>query len=261
MPWTDAVLDGERNWDLDSTPLDWVDNMPIERMRSMSVPHRWGVAICWMANMAAGDARRALNAVELAGALVADGDEIGTGHIEEAFQRRGVRYDKGGDQHYDVISAFIKSMRGSDPDAAMFWLHTMLEAGEDPEFIARRMVILASEDVGTADPNALTVAVAAAQALAFVGLPEAAYALSHAAVYLARAPKSNAVTKAMGRAREAVAQYPEANVPPHLRSGSRNEGGYIYSHDHPDADQQFLPDELVGRRIFIPDADGQGPNS
>ncbi len=207
-----------------------------------------------MANMASGDARRALNAIELASALVADGSEITVGHVEEAFQRRVVRYDKGGDQHYDVISAFIKSMRGSDADATLFWLHTMLEAGEDPEFIARRMVVLASEDIGLADPHALTMAVAAAQALQFVGLPEATYALSHAALYLATAPKSNSVTKAMYRARELVALHPEANVPPHLRSGVRNEGGYKYAHDYPGhrVDQQYLPDGLEGSTIFEP---------
>ncbi|NND14314.1 MAG: replication-associated recombination protein A, partial [Acidimicrobiia bacterium] len=214
-----------------------------------------------VANMANGDARRALNAIELASALVRDGSEITVGHIEEAFQRRVVRYDKGGDQHYDVISAFIKSMRGSDPDAALFWLHTMLEAGEDPEFIARRMVVLASEDVGMADAGALTVAVAAAQALQFVGLPEATYALSHAAVYLATAPKSNSVTKAITRARELVALHPEANVPAHLRSGSRSEGGYKYAHDYPDhiVDQQYLPDALENSTIFVPS--GQGDDS
>lgn len=207
-----------------------------------------------LADMASGDARRALNAVELAAALVEDGHEIRVGHIEEAFQRRVVRYDKGGDQHYDVISAFIKSMRGSDPDGALFWLHTMLEAGEDPEFIARRMVVLASEDVGLADSNALAVAVAAAQALQFVGLPEAAYSLSHAAVYLARAPKSNSVTKGMYAAKEAVAAHPEANVPAHLRSGSRSDGQYKYAHDYPGhrVDQQHLPDELASRKIFEP---------
>lgn len=214
-----------------------------------------------VANMANGDARRALNAIELASALVRDGSEITVGHIEEAFQRRVVRYDKGGDQHYDVISAFIKSMRGSDPDAALFWLHTMLEAGEDPEFIARRMVVLASEDVGMADAGALTVAVAAAQALQFVGLPEATYALSHAAVYLATAPKSNSVTKAITRARELVALHPEANVPAHLRSGSRSEGGYKYAHDYPGhiVDQQYLPDALENSTIFVPS--GQGDDS
>ncbi len=211
-----------------------------------------------VANMANGDARRALNAIELASSLVTDGSEITVGHIEEAFQRRVVRYDKGGDQHYDVISAFIKSMRGSDPDAALFWLHTMLEAGEDPEFIARRMVVLASEDVGMADAAALPVAVAAAQALQFVGLPEATYALSHAAVYLATAPKSNSVTKAITRARELVALHPEANVPAHLRSGSRREDGYKYAHDFPGhiVEQQYLPDGLEDSTIFVPSGQG-----
>ncbi len=211
-----------------------------------------------VANMANGDARRALNAIELASSLVTDGSEITVGHIEEAFQRRVVRYDKGGDQHYDVISAFIKSMRGSDPDGALFWLHTMLEAGEDPEFIARRMVVLASEDVGMADAAALPVAVAAAQALQFVGLPEATYALSHAAVYLATAPKSNSVTKAITRARELVALHPEANVPAHLRSGSRREDGYKYAHDFPGhiVEQQYLPDGLEDSTIFVPSGQG-----
>ena len=151
-----------------------------------------------------------------------------------------VRYDKTGDQHYDIISAFIKSLRGSDPDAALYWLFTMLEAGEDPEFIARRMVILASEDVGMADPLSLHIAVAAAQALQFVGLPEAAYALSQAAVHLASAPKSNSIASAMGAAREAVAATPGAQVPLHLRGtgywGARKLGhgvDYEYPHDFP----------------------------
>ena len=142
-----------------------------------------------------------LNALEVAGAArrrAGAGGVISTADVDEALQRRVVRYDKGGDQHHDVISAFIKSLRGSDPDAAVYWLETMLTAGEDPEFIARRMVILASEDVGLADPAALGVAVAAAQALQFVGLPEAAYALYEAALYLATAPKSNSVETGHG---------------------------------------------------------------
>ena len=146
-----------------------------------------------LAERAGGDARLALNVVEVA-AIVAAGrsrTEITFEDVEEALQRRIVRYDKKGDRHYDVISAFIKSVRGSDPDAALYWLHTMLSAGEDPEFIARRMVIFASEDIGLADPDALGQAVAAARALAFVGLPEAAYNLSQAAIYLATAPKSD----------------------------------------------------------------------
>ncbi len=142
------------------------------------------------------------------------------------MQRRIIRYDKAGDRHYDVVSAFIKSLRGSDADAALYWLHTMLEAGEDPEFIARRMIILASEDVGLADNRALGLAVAAFDALRVVGLPEASYALSHAAVYLALAPKSNSVTLAMGAAREAVADTPAAAGarPPPIRRHPRREG-------------------------------------
>ena len=159
-----------------------------------------GGAAAALAERAGGDARLALNVLEVA-AIVAGGrgrTAITFGDVEEALQRRIVRYDKKGDRHYDVISAFIKSMRGSDPDAALYWLHTMLAAGEDPEFIARRMVIFASEDIGLADPEALAQAVAAAQALAFVGLPEAAFNLSQAAVYLATAPKSDSVKASMG---------------------------------------------------------------
>ena len=144
-----------------------------------------------------GDARLTLNTLETAATLVAGrgGDSIAFADVEEALQRRIIRYDKGGDRHYDVISAFIKSLRGSDPDAAVYWLHTMLEAGEDPEFIVRRMIILASEDIGLADSRALGVVTDAAYALSYVGLPEAGYALTHAALYLALAPKSNSVTR------------------------------------------------------------------
>ena len=177
-----------------------------------------------------------------------------------------VRYDKAGDQHHDVISAFIKSLRGSDPDAAVYWLETMLNAGEDPEFIARRMVILASEDVGLADPAALVVAVAAAHALGFVGLPEAAHALYHAALYLATAPKSNSVASAIAAAREAVAETPGAVVPPHLRGtgyrGAESIGhgvGYRYPHDYPGGvvPQQYLPDAAAGRTLYRPSRQGE----
>lgn len=223
-----------------------------------------------------GDARLALNALEAASMLVGDGglgdhggpeqpaaagaDDsrrlpqedrrvITVDHVAEALQRRIIRYDKKGDQHYDVISAFIKSLRGSDPDAALYWLHTMLAAGEDPEFIARRMVILASEDVGLADSQALGVAVAAAQALHFVGLPEAAFNLTQAALYLALAPKSDSVKRAMGAAGRAVEEIPGAQVPPELRSGPGEGAGYLYPHDFPEhlVEQRYLPEELVGR--------------
>jgi putative ATPase len=213
-----------------------------------------------LAERVGGDARLALNALEVAASL-APGGVIEFSHVEEALQRRIVRYDKKGDQHYDIISAFIKSLRGSDPDAALYWLHTMLEAGEDPEFIARRMVIFASEDVGLADSAALGVANDAARALAYVGLPEAAYALSHAAVYLAAAPKSNSVARAMSATRRLVADTPSASVPPHLRSatfeGERELGhgvGYRYPHDFDGAivDQQYLPEEAVGEILYRP---------
>jgi putative ATPase len=221
-----------------------------------------------LAERTGGDARLALNALEMA-AHVAAGRRspvVEMADVEESLQRRVIRYDKSGDQHYDIISAFIKSMRGSDPDAAMFWLHTMLEAGEDPEFIARRMIIFASEDVGLADPFALTEAVAAFQALQFVGLPEASFALSQAAIYLAAAPKSNSVTKAMGRARSAVEDSPGAQVPEHLRDahypGAKTLGhgaGYRYPHNYEGniVQQSYLPEELEDQILFVPGSEGE----
>ena len=220
-----------------------------------------------LAERTGGDARLVLNALEMA-AYVASGRgsaTIETGDIEESLQRRIIRYDKSGDQHYDIVSAFIKSMRGSDPDAAMFWLHTMLGAGEDPEFIARRMIIFASEDVGLADPSALSQAVGAFHALQVVGLPEASFALSQAAVYLATAPKSNSITRAMARAREAVENNPGAQVPAHLRDahypGARQLGhgaGYRYPHDYEGhiVQQKYLPDAFVGAAIYVPETEG-----
>jgi putative ATPase len=221
-----------------------------------------------LAERTGGDARLTLNALEMA-AHVAAGRRspvVEMADVEESLQRRVIRYDKSGDQHYDIISAFIKSMRGSDPDAAMFWLHTMLEAGEDPEFIARRMIIFASEDVGLADPFALTEAVAAFQALQFVGLPEASFALSQAAIYLAAAPKSNSVTKAMGRARSAVEDSPGAQVPEHLRDahypGAKTLGhgaGYRYPHNYEGniVQQSYLPEELEDQILFVPGSEGE----
>ncbi len=216
-----------------------------------------------LAERVGGDARLALNALDAAATLAEGrgGSVIGLDAVEEALQRRIIRYDKAGDQHYDVVSAFIKSLRGSDPDAALYWLHFMLEAGEDPEFIARRMVIFASEDIGLADSRALGLAVDAARALAYVGLPEASYALTHAALFLAAAPKSNSVGRAMRAARGTVADTPAAQVPPHLRSavheGQKQLGdgvGYRYPHDYPDGlvDQQYLPDAAQGRVLYKP---------
>jgi putative ATPase len=210
-----------------------------------------------------GDARQALNSLEVAAALaMAAGRElIEDTDIAEALQRRLVRYDKTGHSHYDVISAFIKSVRGSDPDASLYWLFLMLEGGEDPEFIARRLIILASEDVGLADSGALPLAVAASQALAYVGLPEAAYHLAHATLYLATAPKSNSVGRAMGAARELVREGATPTVPSHLRStgyfGAIELGhgeGYLYPHDHPGAvvAQQYFPDGVTPTTLYSP---------
>ncbi len=216
-----------------------------------------------IAERCGGDARLALNAVEVAALIAAGRGEsaIGLPAVEEALQQRVIRYDRVGDQHYDVISAFIKSIRGSDPDAAAYWLQVMLAAGEDPEFIARRLVILASEDVGLGDSRGLLVAVAASHALQFVGLPEAAYSLFHATLYLATAPKSNSIARTMTAANAAVAETPSAVVPPHLRStgyrGAEMLGhgvGYRYPHDHPGgvAEQQYLPDAARDRILFHP---------
>jgi putative ATPase len=220
-----------------------------------------------LADRCGGDARLALNALEVAGAIAAGrgSPSIGIAEIEEALQRRVVRYDKAGDQHYDVISAFIKSLRGSDPDAAAYWLQTMILAGEDPEFIARRMVVFASEDVGLADPFALGVAVDAFHALRFVGLPEASYALHQAALHLATAPKSDSVKRTIGAASTAVEETSHASVPTHLRSdsyaGARQLGhgaGYLYPHDHPYSivAQQYLPDGLEGTILYRPSRAG-----
>jgi putative ATPase len=207
-----------------------------------------------LASRTGGDARLTLNALEVAATLAAGrrSKSIEEPDVEEALQRRIIRYDKTGDQHYDVISAFIKSLRGSDPDAALFWLHLMLNAGEDPEFIARRMIVFASEDVGMADPSALQVAVAAADALAYVGLPEASYNLTQACIHLATAPKSNSVAKAIGAAEEAVSAADSPMVPLHLRSSGGK--GYKYPHDHEGhvTRQQYWPDGDDPRILYQP---------
>ncbi len=215
-----------------------------------------------------GDARLALNALEVA-ARITEGraaKTISLNDVTEALQRRVIRYDKAADRHYDVVSAFIKSMRGSDPDASLYWLHTMLEAGEDPKFVARRMIILASEDVGLADPDALAVAVDAFRALEVIGLPEAAFALSQATVYLATAPKSNSMKDAISRAHEAIEATPSAQVPPHLRSavhaGQKALGdgvGYDYPHDTAGkiVAQQYLPDGAEHLILYVPVTSGE----
>jgi putative ATPase len=218
-----------------------------------------------LVDRADGDARHALNALEAAALVVTarlglrepepEEDAITLADIEDALQRPRVTYDRAGDQHYDVASAFIKSIRGSDPDAALHYLARMLAAGEDPRFIARRLVISASEDVGLADPQALPVAVAAFQALEFVGLPEARLNLAEAVVYLALAPKSNSAYLALGEAARELEQATPGRVPSHLQSasypGEKKLGigvGYAYPHDHPGhwVAQRYLPEGLRG---------------
>ncbi len=230
-------------------------------------------AVDFLSDMAGGDARSALNAVEL-GILSTERDESdGKVHItlsvaEECIQKRAIRYDKDGDNHYDIISAFIKSMRGSDPDAAVFYLAKMLYGGESVTFIARRIMICACEDVGNADPNAICVATACAQAVERVGMPEAQIILAHAAIYVACAPKSNAVVNAIFAAADAVKNEDTGQVPVHLRDahygGAAKLGhtGYKYAHDFPNhyVKQQYLPDEMMGRVFYEPSDNGYEKN-
>jgi putative ATPase len=216
-------------------------------------------AIDFLAARSEGDARTALNALELALETAAELGErsVDIARVEDALQRKAVLYDKGGDRHYDYISAWIKATRGSDPDASLYYLAVMLEGGEDPRFIVRRMVILASEDIGNADPGALGVAVAAAQAVEHVGLPEARFALAQAAIYLSLAPKSNAAGRALAAAEGHVRKHGAAPVPGWLRSGPRpgqEVGGYDYPHEHPGqvSPQELAPEGVVGERFYEP---------
>ncbi|MET0450710.1 MAG: replication-associated recombination protein A [Mycobacterium sp.] len=219
-------------------------------------------AIELLVQLAAGDARRALTALEVAAEA---GNTVTVEVIEQSLDKAAVRYDRDGDQHYDVVSAFIKSVRGSDVDAALHYLARMLTAGEDPRFIARRLTILASEDIGMADPSALLTAVAAAQTVQLIGMPEAQLTLAHATVHLATAPKSNAVTTALGAAMADIKAGKAGLVPPHLRDGHYsgaaalgNAQGYSYPHDDPDGivPQQYSPDDLVGVDYYRPTTHG-----
>jgi putative ATPase len=218
-----------------------------------------------LVRLAGGDARRVLTYLEAAALGVPDGGAVDVTAVERAVDRAAVRYDRGGDQHYDVISAFIKSIRGSDADAAVHYLARMIQAGEDPRFIARRLIVHASEDIGLADPTALQAAVAAAHAVQFVGLPEARINLTQAVIHLALAPKSNAVIKAIGAAEGDVQAGRIGSVPAHLRDahyrGADRLGhgkGYVYPHDLDGAvaAQQYAPDELAGRRYYEPTRHG-----
>jgi putative ATPase len=211
-------------------------------------------AIVFLAQRSGGDARTALGALELACETAGDA-EVTLAIAESALQRKAVRYDRAGDQHYDLISSWIKATRGSDPDASLYYLAVMLEGGEDARFIVRRMVILASEDIGNADPQALVVATAAAAAVEHVGLPEAAHALAQCAVYLALAPKSNAAYRALDAARAHVREHGAQPPPPYLRSGPLKQAGYDYPHDRAGhlSPQELLPPGLEGTRFYAPD--------
>ncbi len=219
-------------------------------------------------NLAGGDARVALNTLEAASLLIEEGKEkkITLEIAERAAQHKALLYDKWGDGHYDTISAFIKSMRGSDPHASLYWLARMIYAGEDPRFIARRMLIFASEDIGLADSRALLLAEAAARGVEYVGLPEARIILAHAAIYLSLAPKSNSVIQGIDGAMRDVERVESAQVPPHLRDshypGAKKLGhgvDYRYPHNYPDhyVEQDYLPENLKGREYYRPSSSGQ----
>ena len=226
-------------------------------------------AVNFIAEVSNGDARRALNAVELA-VLSAEPDNNGMINItlenaEECIQKRALNYDKDGDNHYDTISAFIKSMRGSDPDAALYYLAKMIYAGEDPKFIARRIVICASEDVGNADPHALQVAVSAAEAVNMIGMPESRIILAQAVTYVACAPKSNSALMGIENALSDVKNITVSGVPAHLRDSHYSGAselehgvGYKYAHNYPGhyVRQQYLPDELLGKIYYEPSENG-----
>ncbi|HEY6149549.1 MAG TPA: replication-associated recombination protein A [Gaiellaceae bacterium] len=222
--------------------------------------------VALIARRAGGDGRNALNILELAVQTArAESQPVGEEHVEDAARKRPLVYDKAGDAHYDFISAFIKSMRGSDPDASVYYLAAMLEGGEDARFIARRMIVLASEDIGNADPRALLVAVAAAQAVEHVGLPEARLNLAQAAIYLARAPKSNASYVALKEASADVREHGHIRPPPALRGtgypGAKKLGrgaGYVYPHDDPRGfDEDYLPEALRGKTYYRPAGAGE----
>jgi putative ATPase len=248
---------------LDAADVEVLLRRAIERgaAEGLDVPDE---VLTFLAVRAGGDARTALNALELAVATARRGQEprVTLGDAEDSLQRKAVLYDKAGDQHYDYISAWIKSTRGSDPDASLYYLAAMIEGGEDPRFIARRMIVLASEDVGNADPRALEVAVAAAHAVEHVGLPEAEFALAQCAIYLSLAPKSDAVKRAMGEVHRHIRESGAKPAPAPLRSAAypaaRKMGrgeGYDYPHEHPGHvnDQEHLPEGLEGLRFYFPD--------
>ncbi|MBV8943957.1 MAG: replication-associated recombination protein A [Solirubrobacterales bacterium] len=227
----------------------------LDRGECGPVDHVQPEALEFLASRSAGDARTALNALELACQTIDADRVVGLEAAEDALQRRALLYDRQADRHYDTISAWIKATRGSDPDASLYYLAVMLEGGEDPRFIVRRMVVLASEDIGNADPQALLVASAAADAVEHVGMPECQFALAQAAIYLSLAPKSDAAKRAVGAAREFIREH-GAELPPRwLRSSTRSDGGYDNPHRRPGhfSAQELMPEAAIGERFYEPD--------
>jgi putative ATPase len=212
-------------------------------------------ALEFLAARSGGDARTALNGLELACDAAGPDAPVTLAHAEDALQRRALLYDRQADRHYDTISAWIKATRGSDPDASLYYLAVMLDGGEDPRFIVRRMVVLASEDIGNADPQALSVATAAAHAVEHVGMPECQFALAQAAIYLSLAPKSDAAKRAVSTARAYIRERGAQPPPPYLRSSTREGGDYDNPHRHPDhfSPQELMPDSASGERFYEPD--------
>ena len=209
----------------------------------------------FLAERSGGDARTALNGLELACETAGPDAPVELQHAEDALQRRALLYDRQADRHYDTISAWIKATRGSDPDASLYYLAVMLEGGEDPRFIVRRMVVLASEDIGNADPQALSVATAAAAAVEHVGMPECQFALAQAAIYLSLAPKSDATKRALGASRGFIREHGAQPPPAYLRSSTRSDGSYDYPHARPGhiSPQELMPDHAIGERFYDPD--------
>jgi putative ATPase len=212
-------------------------------------------ALDYAAQWTGGDARAALNGLELACEAAGDGGAVTVERVKDALQQRAVLYDRQADRHYDTISAWIKATRGSDPDASLYYLAVMLEGGEDPRFIVRRMVVLASEDIGNADPQALVVATAAAAAVEHVGLPECQFALAQAAIYLSLAPKSGQAKHAVLSARQYIREHGAEPPPAHLRSSTRSDGNYDNPHGHPGhlSSQEVMPPGAAGARFYEPD--------
>jgi putative ATPase len=259
-----ALLSRMRVYALQALSVEELET--VLRRAAAEAPELEDDAVGFLAARSEGDARTALNALELAASTAAELGEptINLARVEDALQRRAVLFDKGGDRHFDYISAWIKATRGSDPDASLYYLAVMLEGGEDPRFIVRRMIILASEDIGNADPAALTLATAAAAAVEHVGLPEARYALAQTAIYLSLAPKSDAAGRALSAAQTQVRDHGAQPVPAWLRSGPlsdlRSAGQELDSYENPHrrpghlSPQELAPERIAGMRFYEPDA-------